>query len=97
MCETVANRVTRSIARPVTRRHRWVKAPPRKFFVPPLERCVGDILKVLDIVSKIWVFLRKLFALPSVQSWLRGLSIASSFLRFCLKKVLKIFLENVFG
>ena len=45
--------------------------PPRKFFAP-LEKCVGHNSKILDIVQKIWVPLRKLFAPPGVPSWLRA-------------------------
>jgi len=35
---------------------------------PPLEKCVGHSLKILDIVQKIWVPLGKLFASPGVQA-----------------------------
>ena len=44
----------------------------RKFFAPPLEKCVGHRLKLLDIVQKIWAPLGKLFAPPGVPSWLRA-------------------------
>jgi len=37
-------------------------------FSLPLEKCVGHILKLFDIVSKIWTRLRKLFALPMSQA-----------------------------
>jgi len=36
--------------------------PTLEKYSPPLEKCVGHSLKLLDIVSKIWVPLRKLFA-----------------------------------
>jgi len=39
---------------------------------PPLEKCVGYSLKILDIVQKIWAPLRKLFTPPGVPSWLRA-------------------------
>ena len=41
-------------------------------FPPPLEKCIGYRLKLLDIVQKIWTPLRKLFALPGDPSWLRA-------------------------
>ena len=28
--------------------------PPLKIFPPPLEKCIGHRLKLLDIVQKIW-------------------------------------------
>jgi len=34
----------------------------RNFFSPPLEKCVGHSLKILDIVQKILAPLRKLFS-----------------------------------
>jgi len=37
-------------------------------FSPPQEKCVGRILKLLHIVSKICPHLRKLFAPPGVPS-----------------------------
>ena len=46
--------------------------PPLEHFSPPLEKCVGYSLKLLDIVQKIWAPLRKLFAPPGVPSWLRA-------------------------
>jgi len=30
------------------------RSPLRTFFAPPLEKCVGHSLKLLDIVQKIW-------------------------------------------
>ena len=57
--------------RPVTRGRRGAK-PLLENFSPPLEKCVGHILKLLGMVSKIWVPLRKLCAPPSVPSWLRA-------------------------
>jgi len=39
--------------------------------LPPLEKCVGHSLTILDIVEKIWCPLGKLFAPPGVPSWLR--------------------------
>ena len=38
-------------------------------FSTPLEKCVEQRSKTLDIVSKIWAPLRKLFATPGVPSW----------------------------
>jgi len=38
--------------RPVTRGTQGGRAAPRKFFLP-LEKCVGHLLKLLDIVQKI--------------------------------------------
>jgi len=38
----------------------------------PLEKFVGYILKLLDIVQKFWAPLRKLVAAPGVPSWLRA-------------------------
>jgi len=40
--------------------------------VPPLEKCVGYSLKILDIVQKMWAPSRKLFAPPGSPSWLRA-------------------------
>jgi len=37
--------------------------PPIYNFSPPQEKCVGNSLKVLDNVQKIWAPLRKLFPL----------------------------------
>jgi len=45
---------------------------PLENFSPSLEKCVRHILNLLDIVSKIWAPLRKIFAPPSVPSWLRA-------------------------
>jgi len=39
---------------------------------PPLEKCVGHNLKILDVVQKSWASLEKLFAPPGVPSWLRA-------------------------
>ena len=50
---------------------RWGRNPPEKFS-PPLEKCVGRSLKLLDTVQKIWAPLRKLFATSGVPSWLRA-------------------------
>jgi len=36
---------------------------------PPLEKCVGHSLKLLDMVQKIWAPLGKLFAPPGVPHW----------------------------
>jgi len=55
--------------RPVTRGAQGAIFPC-KIFRPSLEKCVGHILKLLDIVKKIWVLLRKLFAPLGVSSWL---------------------------
>jgi len=41
---------------------------PLQNFSPPLEICVGNSLKLLDIIYKIWAPLRKLFATPGVPS-----------------------------
>jgi len=49
------------------------EAPPRKFFAPP-DKFVGYILKLLDIVQKLWAPLRKHFAPPGAPSWLRAWS-----------------------
>jgi len=38
----------------------------------PLEKCVGDSLKQLNIVYKIWTPLRKPFNPPMVPSWFRA-------------------------
>jgi len=46
--------------------------PPLENFSPPLEKCVGHNFKILYIVQKIWAPLGKLFAPPSVPSWLRA-------------------------
>ena len=40
--------------------------------LPPLEKCVGHRLKLLDIAQKIWAPPRKLFVPPGVPSWLRA-------------------------
>jgi len=37
---------------------------------PPLVKCLGHSLKLLDTVQKIWAPLRKLFAPPRVLNWL---------------------------
>ena len=52
------------------------KAAPEKinYCLPwkiPSDAHIGHGLKLLDIVEKIWVHLRKLFAPPRVASWLR--------------------------
>ena len=73
-------RFTSTVARPVTRGQvQGVEAPSTKFFAP-LEKCVGDNLKILDIVQKIWAPLGKLFAPLGVPSWLRAchLTVAKS-------------------
>jgi len=44
---------------------------PRKFS-PPLEKCAGHRLRLLDIVQKIWAPPRKLFAPPGVPRWLQA-------------------------
>jgi len=44
--------------------------PPLEIFSSPLEKCLGLNLKLLDIIQKIWVPLRKLFAFLGVPSWL---------------------------
>jgi len=61
-------------SRPVTRGGKTAL----KFFSPPLEKCVGHRLKLLDIIQNIWAPLRKLFAPLSVPSWLRACSAVSS-------------------
>ena len=48
------------------------KPGPYENFSRPLEKCVGRGSKLLDVVQKIWVPLRKLFAPPGVPSWLRA-------------------------
>ena len=50
---------------------------PIKNISPPLEKCVGHRLKLLDIVQKIWAPPRKLFAPPGVPSLFRTCSIDS--------------------
>jgi len=45
---------------------------PLENFSPPVEKCVGYNLKILDIVQKIWAPLRKFLAPPGVPSWLRA-------------------------
>jgi len=57
------------ITRPVTRGAQGGRSPPLAKFSPPLEKCVGNSLKLLDTVQKIWGPLRKLFAPPGVPSW----------------------------
>ena len=47
------------------------KSPVEKFS-PPLEKCVGCNLKILDIVQKNWAPFRKLFAPLGVPSWSRA-------------------------
>jgi len=47
------------------------KGTPRKFFIPPLEKCFGYSLKLLDTFQKISTPLRKLFSLTGVSRWLR--------------------------
>jgi len=47
------------------------KRPPENFS-PPLEKCIGHRLKLVDIVQKMWAPLRKRFAPPSDPSWLRA-------------------------
>jgi len=56
---------------PQVRTHRATK-PPLEKFLSSQEKCVGRILKLLDIVLKTRPPLRKLFAPPGVQSWLRA-------------------------
>jgi len=56
---------------PPTGRNQGGEAPLENFS-PPLEKCVGHNLKILDIVQKIWAPLGKLFAPPGVPSWLRA-------------------------
>jgi len=58
-------------SRPVTRGCKEGEGP-LEIFSPPLEKCVGYSLKLLDIVQKIWAPLRQLFAPPGVPSWLRA-------------------------
>jgi len=36
------------------------ESPPQNIFSPPLEKCVGSSLELLDM-EKIWALLRKLF------------------------------------
>jgi len=50
--------------------------PSLENFSPPLEKCVGHSLKLLDTVQKIWAPLRKLFAPPGVPGWLRACNLA---------------------
>jgi len=57
-----------SAARSITRGAK----PPLENFSPPLKKCVGQNLKILDIVQKIWAHLGKLFAPPGVPRWLRA-------------------------
>jgi len=45
---------------------------PLERFSPPLEKCAGYSLKLLDTVQKICAPVRKLFAPPGVPSWLRA-------------------------
>jgi len=57
--------------------------PPLENFSPPQEKFVGYILKLLDIVQKIWAPLRKLFAPPGVPGWLRAwVTVISLFLLY---------------
>jgi len=43
---------------------------PLESFLPPLEKCVGHSLKLLDIGQLILAPLGKLFAAPGASSWL---------------------------
>jgi len=45
---------------------------PLENFSPPLEKCFGRSLKILDIVKKMWAPVGKLFAPPGIQSWSRA-------------------------
>jgi len=55
--------VAYSRPRPVTRGDAEGNVPLEKFG-PPIEKCIGNNLKVSNIVWKIWTLFRKLFALP---------------------------------
>jgi len=56
--------------RPVTRGGAGGESP--LYLFAPLEKCVEDSLKILDIVWKIWAPLRKVFAPPGVPIWLQA-------------------------
>jgi len=58
--------------RPVTRRALGGAKTPLENFSPPLEKCSGHRLKLLDIVQKVWAPFRKLFVPPDDPSWLRA-------------------------
>jgi len=64
--------------RPVTRGAQRGEAPLESFS-PPLEKFVGYILKLLDIVEKIWAPLGKLFGLSWCPKLVTGLGSTLSF------------------
>jgi len=51
---------------------RRVGEAPLENISPPLEKCVGHNLKLLDMFKKIWASFRKLFASHGAPSWLRA-------------------------
>jgi len=55
--------------RTVSPETRWVETP-FKVYRPPLEKCVGRNLKILDIVQKFLTSPGKIFATPGVSRWL---------------------------
>ena len=60
------------MCRPVTRGGRRRGEDPLKNFSPPVEKCVGYSVKLLDIVQKNRAPLRQMFTPPGVPSWLRA-------------------------
>jgi len=65
-CESPEHITIRHVSRATEGpRHPW------KIFCP-LEKCIGHILNLLDIVQTIFSPLRKLFATSGVPSWLRA-------------------------
>ena len=60
------------LRRSVTRGGAGGRESPLENFSPPLEKCVGHILKILQINSKNLGPFGKVFAPPGVPSWLRA-------------------------
>jgi len=70
-------------SRSVTTGEQERQTPPAKFF-PPLEKCVGHNLKLLDIVKKFWATLRKPSYCPNLVTVLdKSLMKITSFIEAC--------------